>query len=98
VKVCYQLCVVDPAEALRVLFQLRKRLAELRPRPVQVTAAEVVHPDRRLDQTLVKQAQRTASRPPKILPGFVGFEVPAVVKKNYSVLQEVAHRSFLLSY
>jgi hypothetical protein len=55
-KVCNQLCIVDLAKAVRVPFQLRKRLPELRPRPIHIAATEVVHSDGGLDQTLVKEA------------------------------------------
>jgi hypothetical protein len=55
-KVCNKLCIVDLAKAVRVLFQLRKRLPELRPRSIHIAAAEVVHSDSGLHQPLVKEA------------------------------------------
>ena len=44
-----------------------------------------------LNQALVEEAERTASWPPQVLPGFVGLEVTPRIEKNYSVPQKIAH-------
>ena len=88
-----ELRIVNLTEPPRVLFQLRKRLAELGSRAIQIAPPEMVHSDRGLNQTLVEKPKRPSGRPPQILPGFVGLEVPPGIEKIYSVTEEIAQRS-----
>jgi len=56
-----------------------------------------VQSDCGLHQTLIEESKRSLGLPPKVLPGFVGLEVLAGVKKNYSVLKQVGHGDRLVS-
>jgi hypothetical protein len=58
----------------------------------------VMQSHRSLDQALVVEAKRPASRTPEIFPGFVSLEVASGVEKKYSVPEEVGHLCNPLSY
>ena len=90
-EVAHQLLIVDLAEAFGVLFQLVDRFGDLRSSAVQITPAQVVEADRRLDQSLVKEPQRSLGYSPQVFPPFVSFEIAAGVKKIYSFSQEMCH-------
>jgi hypothetical protein len=94
-QVRYQLRIVNLAKRCRILLQLRQRFGELRAPPIPVPMAEVMHPDCRLDQTLVIQAEGAPGRPPQVLPCLVGFKIPSSVKKNYSRPEEIGHAQTL---
>ena len=50
-----QFPVLDPAETVGILFELRKRLAQLSASPVDVAPAQMVAANSRLDQPLIEQ-------------------------------------------
>jgi hypothetical protein len=93
-----QLSVVDSAEPVWVLFELRNRFMKLCHRPIKVPFIEVVQPDGCLDQTLIEEPQGTLGLPPQVLPGLVSLEVLADVEKIYSVLKQIGHRNLTVSY
>ena len=93
-----QLSVVDSAEPVWVLFELRNRFTKLCHRPIKVPFIEVVQSNGCLDQALIEEPQRTLGRPPQILPGLVSLEVLADVEKIYSVLKQIGHRALTVSY
>jgi len=86
-----QPAIVNLAEPFRILFELRKRLPQLCLRAIEISPAEVMKSDSRLDQTLIEEPKRPAGRAPQILPGFVGLEVTPGIEKKYSVPQKIAH-------
>jgi hypothetical protein len=90
--------IVDLAKGCRILFELGDRFVDLCLRPIAVSAAQVVHPDGSLNQTLVEQPQRSPGRPPQIFPRFMGLEKTPGVEKNYSGPEEVSHGTDPLSY
>jgi hypothetical protein len=93
-----QLSVVDTAEPVWVLFELRNRFTKLCHRPIKIPLIEVVQSDGCLDQTLIEESQRTLGLPPQVLPGLVSLEVLAEVEKIYSVLKQIGHRALTVSY
>jgi len=54
-----------------------------------------MHPDSRLDQALVIQAEGAPGGPPQVLPRLVGFKIPSSVKKKYSCTEEIGHVQIL---
>jgi len=94
VEIRNELRIVNLTEPCRILFQLRKRFAELGAGTIQIATPEVVHSDRGLNQTLVEKPKRTPSRAPQVLPCLVSFEVSSGVEKIYSVTEEVAQGSY----
>ena len=85
-------------EGFGVLLELIEGLRQLRAGSVQIALAEMMHPDRGLDQTLIEKPKRTPALPPQVLPCFVSIEEPPGVEKNYSVVQKIGHRALPLSY
>jgi len=90
-KVGNELAGLYLAESVRVLLELRERFFELSTGAIPISLGEVMQSDGCLNQTLVKEPQRSPSLPPQVFPCLVGFEIPSVVKKNYSVLQMIGH-------
>jgi hypothetical protein len=94
-KVVYELCVVNLAEACRVLGKLGNRLRQLGTSTVQVSMMEVVQANGGLNETLIEKAQGALGYPPQILPRLVGLEVVAGIEKIYSFGKEIGHRTDL---
>jgi hypothetical protein len=93
-----QLPIVNLTEPLWILFELRKRFADLRTGAVEIPTAEVMHSDRGLNQPLIEQTQGTPSRAPEVFPGLVGLKISPGVEKKYSVPKKAVQVPFPLSY
>ena len=65
---------------------------------IPVAGIQMVHSDGGLDQSLIKQSKRPFSNPPQVFPGLMGFEIPSGVEKKYSVLEQIGHRCWPVSY
>jgi hypothetical protein len=90
--------IVDLAKGCRILFELGDRFVDLCLTPIAVSAAQVVHPDGSLNQTLVVQPERSPGWPPQIFPRFMSLEIAPGVEKNYSGPEEVSHGADPLTY
>jgi len=62
---------------------------KLPPRACRVASVQMIESDSRLNQSLIKDPERRRGNSPQILPGFMGFEEPASVKKKQSQLKEI---------
>jgi len=72
---------IDGMGQIESLREVADRLGKLALRSNSVSALQMMETDRGLNESLIEPAERWSSFPPEVLPGFMGFEVVAVIKK-----------------
>jgi len=80
---------VDGVGIVREIDQMPDRLAELASRPGLIPPMQMVESDGRLNQSLIKDSDRSGGNPPEILPVFVSLEVVSGVKKMKAFFERV---------
>lgn len=79
-----QIRQIETKATFRVRRKVRDGLLYLKAPAPRILSLEMVESDCRLDQTLAKLSPRALEFSPKVFPHFVGFKVPAGVKKIYA--------------